>query len=152
MLMLEKIKNNTIIKTIFSSRNVGMYLFLIISLSVAWSTARIIQKNYELQKQIVSLSQEVAVQEQENINQRLRNQYYATDAFLELAARRYFLKSFPGERMYAVPKDVALANTKPEPENIASAKKNAKQYPFIIKNWQAWINFFQGKQNQPNQG
>jgi len=150
--MLEKIKNNTIVKTVFSSRNVGMYLFLIISLSVAWSTARIIQKNYELQKQIVSLSQEVAVQEQENINQRLRNQYYATDAYLELAARKYFLKSFPGERMYAVPKEVALSYTKPEPESIATTKNNSKKYPFIIKNWQAWINFFQGKQNQPNQG
>lgn len=143
--MFEKIKNNTTIKTIFTSKNLGLYLFFIISLSVAWSTARIIQKNYELQKQITSLSQEVAIQQQTNDNQRLKNEYFKTDTFLELAARRYFLKSLPGEKMYAVPKEVALSYVKPVTLSPAEIAKNKQQHSLFIKNWQSWINFFQGK-------
>ncbi len=144
---IEKIKNNKTIQTFFSSRNLGLYLFLIISLSVAWSTAKIIQKNYELQKDITQLQQEVALQEQQNKNQALKNKYFETDTFLELGARKYFSKSLPGERIYSVPKDVAMANVKPMPSTILISKKT-KTKAKVLQNWSDWLIFLQGKASQ----
>ena len=59
--MFNKIKNNHIIKSIFSSQGLGLYLLVIIALSVTWSSIKIIQKNYGLEKQIVRIQQEVDI-------------------------------------------------------------------------------------------
>ncbi|MCA9350155.1 hypothetical protein H6794_01150 [Candidatus Nomurabacteria bacterium] len=144
--MFRKIKNNETLKELLSTKNLGLYLFLIVSLSVAWSTARIIQKNYDLQKQITTLSQEVSLQEQINQNQKLKNQYFETDAYLELAARKYFLKGLPGERLYAVPKEVAMSKIKPMPTQEQKQSNDLKNTPFFIQNWQNWFKFLQGQQ------
>jgi cell division protein FtsB len=145
--MLSKIKNNNLLKTATSTHSIGLYLFLIISLSVAWSTAKIIQKNYELQQQITMLEQQVSIQQQQNKNQQLKNLYYQTDTFLELGARKYFSKTLPGERVYVVPKSVALANTKPEQAPVAKPN-TPKTHTKFIQNWLDWGNFLQGKNNQ----
>jgi cell division protein FtsB len=144
--MFQKIKNNETLKELLSTKNLGLYLFLIVSLSVAWSTARIIQKNYDLQKQITTLSQEVALQEQINQNQKLKNQYFETDAYLELAARKYFLKGLPGERLYAVPKEVAMSKITAMPTQEKEQTNSPKKTLFFVKNWQDWLKFLQGQQ------
>ena len=70
--MIDKIKNNTILKTVFDTKNLGLYAVFIIAISVTWSSVKIIQKNYELEKQINQLQQEVGIQEQTNKNQNQR--------------------------------------------------------------------------------
>ena len=144
--MINKIKKIFSNQEIFNSKNMSMVLFLIISLSVTWSTAKIIQKNYYLQQQITQLEQEVSLQEQINQNQKLKNKYFETDSYLEIAARRYFQKSLPGERLYIVPKDVAISKIK-MPENSLTQQESLSERSFIIKNWQSWVNFVLGKQN-----
>ena len=44
--MWQKLKNNQTLKNIFDTKNLGIYAIAIIALSVAWSSAKIIQKNY----------------------------------------------------------------------------------------------------------
>ncbi len=144
--MIKKIRKIISSQDIFNSKNMSLVLFLIISLSVTWSTAKIIQKNYSLQQQINQLNQEVALLEQTNQNQKIKNKYFETDAYLEIAARKYFQKSLPGERLYIVPKEVALSKIKPIPADQAK-KASLSDKSFIIKNWQSWINFVLGKQN-----
>ncbi len=139
--MFQKIKNNSYIRTIFDTKNLGLYAVFIIALSVTWSSIKIIEKNYQLEKQINQLQQEVSIQDQTNKNQKLKNEYFKTDAYLELAARKYFGKANPGEKLVLVPADVSQKYIHPEAEP-ATAKTVIRTAPRFIQNLQDWINFF----------
>lgn len=124
------------------TRVLGLMAFVVVALLVTWSGVKSIQTNYELQKQISELEQQTSVKKLENTNLKLRNEYYKTDQFLELAARRKFGKAAPGETVYIVPKNVALANTieiaRPK---TAQAEREADK-PTYQKNLEAWQQFF----------
>ncbi len=144
--MFTKTKN--IIKSPFwqqfrDTRAIGLAAFAVIAVLVTWSAGKAVQKNYTLQKQISTLKQQNDVKKLENENLRLSNQYYETDRFLELAARRHFGKAAPGETVVFVPKSVALANSTNIPSSI-QAQKIIKQAdkPAYQRNFQKWIDFF----------
>jgi cell division protein FtsB len=139
--MVEKIKNNRFYKALADSRNLTIYIIAIVALSVTWSSIKIIDKNYQLEKRINSLQQDVDTLEQQTKNQKLKNQYFNTDAYLELAARKYFSKAAPGENLLLVPTDVAEKYIHPQ-EKTAEDIKKSQAKPFYIKHLQEWINFF----------
>lgn len=122
-------------------RMIGLMVFALVVLMVTWSGIGVIQANYDLQKRIASLEQSVALHELENSNLKLRNQYYETDQYLELQARRQFGKAAPGEKLLIVPKNVALAHSVepviPPPETVAEQPDK----PFYQENFEAWIDF-----------
>lgn len=138
--MLNKLKKyNWQILT--DTRVLGLIAFGIIAVLVTWSGVKSIQTNYDLQKQISKLNQENNVKRLENTNLELRNEYYKSDQFLELAARRQFGKAAPGETLINVPKNVALSYTtqiKAE-ENKIESKSNKPKYQ---QNIEAWFKFF----------
>lgn len=124
------------------TRVLGLLVFGVIALLVSWSGVKSIQTNYELQKQISGLTQENDVRKLANSNLKLRNEYYKTDQFLELAARRQFGKAAPGEKVYIVPKTVALANTIDIPEDNAKPVTSVDNRPTYQKNLESWFNFY----------
>jgi cell division protein FtsB len=124
-------------------RVVGLIVFCCIALLVSWSGVRVIQDNYILQQRISSLQQEIALQELENENLRLSNEYFKTDQFLELQARRQFGLAAPGETVVLVPKRVALDRTADLPsidEQLASEPSTIK--PSQQLNLELWLQFF----------
>jgi cell division protein FtsB len=149
--MLEKLNEYTkhpSLKVLSDTRALGLIAFGIIAILVTWSSVRTIQTNYELQKQIASLEQENMIKKLENENQKLRNEYFKTDQFLELAARRQFGKAAPGEQLYVVPKKVALANSiELKSDNQQTAQKESDK-PDYQKNLEAWLDFFIFRSNQ----
>lgn len=144
--MLEKIKKyrkHPVVNQLKDVRVIGLLVFGVIVLLVSWSGLGAIQSNFVLQKQVARLQQQNKVSELENTNLRLKNQYYNTDQYLELQARRQFGKAAPGETLVLVPKSVALAHTvelKSENKPIISEHKPVK--PTYQKNFEAWIEFF----------
>jgi cell division protein FtsB len=129
-------------------RLLGLLVFVSLVLLVSWSGIKVIQTNYELEKRISQLRQEVEVLELENANQKLRNQYYESDAFLELAARRQFGRAAPGETLIIIPKQVALRHTVDLPDKRpADEAKPAEGKAKYQQNFEAWINFFLQRQN-----
>ena len=143
----DKIKNlskHPYYRMLSDTRSLGLLAFGVVALLVTWSGVKAVQTNYELQKQIAGLEQSNDVSKLENDNQRLRNEYYNSDEFLELAARRQFGKALPGETLYLVPKNVALAHA----PSLAAAKqqpnnnKSQTHKPTWQKNFEAWINFY----------
>jgi len=140
--MFENIKIKTIeyVKSLSDVRVLGQTFFAILVLLISWSGVKAISKNYELQKQISRLEQEVEIQELQNENQRLNNQYLDTDQFLELSARRQFGLGAPGEKLLVVPKETALKYTIDIKQKNTEAKKTNK--PTYQKNYEAWIGFF----------
>jgi cell division protein FtsB len=131
------------------ARLLGLLLFLIIVLLVTWSGVKTIQTNYSLEKQISRLQQEVEVQQLINNNEALKNTYFQTNQYLELAARQNFGLSAPGETELIISKSVALAHLS-NSVVITDNSKISSPEPIWQRNFQAWINFFLNRQNITN--
>jgi cell division protein FtsB len=144
--MLEKLKryqNHPYAEQLKDVRVIGLLVFGVIVLLVTWSGLGAIQSNFVLQKQIARLEQENEVKDLENTNLKLKNQYYNTDQYLELQARRQFGRAAPGETLVIVPRSVALSRTAEittEAEEQKAAPKPEK--PSYQQNFEAWMEFF----------
>lgn len=150
---MQKIKNylkHPSVKQLQDVRVLGLAAFGILAVLVSWSTITAIQTNYELQKQIAGLQQENDVKKLENTNQQLANEYYKSDQFLELAARRQFGKAAPGEKLVIVPKSAALAHTVDLPHTATEAAEAPAQTSRYQRNFQAWMDFFMHRLNTSN--
>lgn len=147
--MIEKIKNQPwkyYAKQLKDVRVLGLLVFVVIALLVAWSSLSAIETNYDLQKQISQLEQENNIQKLANNNQNLRNAYYNSNEFLELAARRQFGKAAPGETLVIIPKNVALAHTV-KLAATTSDKTNTVNSSRYQRNFEAWMDFFAHRLN-----
>ena len=110
-------------------------------LMISWSGVKVIDKNYELQKQIARLEQENEVKRLANENRKLENKYYETPQYLELAARENFGLAAPGETLLIVPKQVALKHALAlEPAEQTMDKPEDKR-PVYQRNFEAWMDF-----------
>jgi cell division protein FtsB len=144
--VFEKIKTyqkHPLLQEFRDVRVLGLVVFAVIVLLVSWSGVRVIETNYRLEQQIARMQEQNKLRELENANQKLSNEYYKTDQYIELQARKQFGKAAPGETLLLVPKNVALAHTvdmpKPEAEKAA---KTVSAKPFYQKNFEAWMRFF----------
>ncbi|NDC22106.1 septum formation initiator family protein [bacterium] len=115
--------------------------FAIFILMISWSGIQSIQANYNLQKQITELNQQNDLMTMSNENLRLQNDYFKSNQYLELSARRNFGLAAPGEKVIVVPKSVALSavsDIKIQDNNATSlAKKTVMQ-----NNAKSWLDFF----------
>lgn len=125
----------------------GQVLFVILVLLISWSGIKTIQTNYGLQKQITTLNQKNSLQKLQNENLKLKNQYYNSNQYLELAARQNFGLAMAGEKEVIVPEKVALSYTAKLPSAEKPIEAKAKQ-PAYQRNFEAWVNFFLHRQNQ----
>jgi cell division protein FtsB len=128
-------------------RVVGLLFFLVVVLLMSWSGVKVIDTNYGLQKQISQLDQQNQVQQLENTNLTLGNEYYKTNQYLELTARQNFGLAAPGETVVIVPKRVALARTVDLPDTEATTTQQVQaKRPAYQRNFQAWMNFLLHRQ------
>ena len=134
--MLEQIKKT------FDTQNAAFLLFIVIAVSLMYNTLTVIQKNYELQRQVDELAQEVALVEVQNQNLKFNIDYYKTDAYLEVEAKRRFNLAEEGERVVLLPKD----GDKPilTPDLI---EKSQPAKPLYQENFDSWMTFLFGRTN-----
>jgi len=146
--MISKTKINEAIKLLSDVRVLGLLAFFAVILLVAYSSVKVLQTNYELQKKENELTQLNDIRELENENLRLKNVYLESDEYLELTARRQFNKALPGEELYIIPEQVAMAKVKDTP-NTAQDDEEPKpdERPEYQKNLEAWKNFFFHRNN-----
>jgi cell division protein FtsB len=121
---------------------IGQFGFVVIILLISWSGVKVIHTNYQLQQQISRIKQENEIQRLKNENLKLRNQYYNSQQYLELAARQNFGLAAAGEREYIVPKEVALKYAPEAPKSQSAGVSAAPNRSFYQKNLQAWMDFF----------
>jgi cell division protein FtsB len=140
---LEIVKNKLSDKGLYDFRLVVLVVIGLISLSVFWNGAKIIQRNYELTQKVAEITKENEILELENRNKELQNQYLATDEFAELTARRIFGKASPGERVYIVPEEVAIASLE-SPTSEDSSTENIEDGD-SRSNFEAWMNIYFGR-------
>ncbi len=147
--MLKKIKKSTIyfVKRLADVRFLGQVIFVAIVLIVSWGTARAIQTNYDVQKQVVAKQKENDIQKLKNNNLKIKNQYLETDEYLELVARQQLGKASPGETIVVIPRDVAMRHTVEgtykSDEQVQQELDSSK--PFYQQNLESWGRFFLGR-------
>lgn len=145
----EQIISSKRFKQIIDPSNIGLYLFGFIVIMVSWSGLKTIQQNYKLQQKIAVLEAENELGKLENQNSELKNKFYETDEYLDLAVRRQFGKAEPGEKLIIVPKEVALSKVEPYKQaNVSTVnsedESNDSKY---ISNIRAWREFVSGQKN-----
>jgi cell division protein FtsB len=148
--MFDEIKNALTgkkAKQLADVRNIALYIFGIVILAIAWSGAKTVQSNYELQKKIATLQQENNVIWLQNNNTYLQNQYYKTDQYLELSARQNLGLAAPGEHVLLIPNQVAMRYVDPALEATSSSTqtKSPDKRPGYVKNLEAWRDFLLGR-------
>lgn len=146
--MLEKIKkyqNGQVVKSLSDVRTLGMIAFGIIALLVTWSSVKVVETNYGLQKQMSAMQQENEVRQLANNNLKLQNEYYKTDTYLELAARRHFNKAAPGEKLLIIPKEVSMKHSievpKPKTSSQILTEATKASDSSLQHNFNAWLDF-----------
>jgi cell division protein FtsB len=134
-------------KQLADARNIGLYIFGLVVVAIAWSGAKTVQSNYALQKQISTLKQQNAVLQLQNGNTNLQNKYYQTDQYLELSARQNLGLAAPGEQVMIVPKNVAMSYIDPQLAKKASRSSGISpdKRPGYVKNLEAWRDFLLGR-------
>jgi len=155
--MFSKIKQQIASKTNDQWRDTrvwGFVVFGVVVLIASWSGVRVIETNYELQKKIARLEQTNQVIELQNQNQELKNDYFETDTYLELAARQQFNKAAPGEKLINVPSSVAQQYAKEIPLVVAQTDQtddSSPDEPAYLRNLKAWRDFvFNHKLQDPD--
>ena len=78
-------------------------------IGVTINTTSVIMQNYQLERDVRVMEQKVAVAEIELQTQKAKNQYYGTDYYLDIAARKQLSRGSPGEKLIIVPKSTAMA-------------------------------------------
>ena len=127
------------------TRFVGQVIFVIIVLLISWSGVKTIQTNYNLQKQISAIKQQNSLQQLQNDNLGLQNQYYNSNQYLELSARQNFGLAAAGEQELIVPDQVAMAYTVNLPGPAKPDAVKAAQ-PAYQRNFESWVDFFLHRQ------
>ena len=126
-------------------RNIALYIFGVIVLAIAWSGARAVQNNYQLQKQITELNQQDRVLSLQNGNTYLQNQFYKSNEYLELSARQNLGLAAPGEKVLVIPKSVAMKYVDPKLATNSGGPTTPDNRSKYIKNLEAWRDFLLGR-------
>lgn len=145
--MLEKIKNYQytlpgLIRAFQDVRAIGLMAFLVVALLITWSGVKVIESNYNLQRSISKLQQENEIQKLANKNLELQNEFYNTEEYVDLEARKNFGRAAPGETVVVVPKAVALSYVSGADLQISDKSKTEKQK----SNFAAWMDFLMHKE------
>lgn len=103
-LMIQKLQKfyRHLVRRASLSGLVGLVVVAVV-ISMVIGSVQAIQQNFQGQLKVDEIEQKVAVLELEVETQKLQNQYFTTDEFAELQARRLLNKAGEGERVINLP-------------------------------------------------
>ena len=113
--------------------------------AVTINTSSVIMQNYTLERDVRVAEQKVTIAQEELETQKLKNNYFKSDAFLDIATRKQLSKGLPGEKLIIVPKSIALTyvpagGTKAD---VVASKDKVSSSSNIHK----WMQFISGNLN-----
>lgn len=103
----------------------NIVLFLAIGLCLVWAyqTIAAMSKNWELTEDLFEKNKELELLSIETEALRLENEYYKTEEYQEILARKYLNKKLPGENMVVMPENSDLAKNKHKSATNAMEEK-----------------------------
>jgi cell division protein FtsB len=121
-------------------QNGAVALALLIAVVWVWGTVVTLQRNFEFQRQVDSLDQEVELMKLENENLAFQKRYYKSDEFLELSARQRLGKASPGEHLVILPSSADIKDT--------AATKTPTKKAVEVSSFSQWMQFFFSQKGQ----
>ena len=119
--------------------NVVIAVAFLIAASWIWGSLSVMQRNYALQKEVDYKKQQLKLTELETTNLQLRQSYYRTAEYQELAVRKSLGLGFPGERQLILPANSQAAIDQDAAKVVAAIDPAAQ-----TNNLEQWINFLFG--------
>jgi len=118
--------------------NIVVAVALMIGASWAWGSVGVMQRNYDLQKEIDDKQRQQIVAELEVATLAYQQKYYKTSEYQELAIRERLGLANPGEKVLSLPANsetVRVSNT---------SQKNKTTVNEPTSNFEQWMNFLFG--------
>ena len=111
-----------------------MVLILAIVLCLVWTYQSIVamSRNWELSETLVTEKKELELLSVEVEAAELENEYYKTDEYQELLARKYLDKKMPGENMVVMPENSEAAKNK---HKVEREEKSEEEH----SNFEKWM-------------
>jgi cell division protein FtsB len=123
--------------------NVVMAIALMIAAGWVWGSLGVMQRNYNLQKEVDLKAQQLQLAQLETANMQLEQRYYKTTEYQELAARQSLGLAKPGEKVLILPNNSPAVIAADQASTI---QVTAPDLP--LSNFQQWANFFFGANNK----
>ncbi len=92
--------------------NIVLFLAIIFCLMWAYQSIVAMSKNWELAESLSEKNKQLELLSVETEAMRLENEYYKTNEYQEILARKYLNKKLPGENMVVMPENSETAKNK----------------------------------------
>ena len=139
---MSKINTRKIIYTIrhkyLTLNNVVIVVAFIIAASWVWGSLGVMQRNYNLQKEVDYKKRQLELTELQKTSLELQQRYYQTSEYQELAAREALGLVQPGESVLILPENSQAAKS----ADIATV--TSTQVVDQTSNLEQWVNFLFG--------
>jgi hypothetical protein len=116
----------------------------VVVVAVTINTSFVIMQNYKLERSVRVLEQRVAVADIELETTKAQNDYYATDEYLDIAARKLLSKGVAGEKMIIIPREVALKEVPAEFRDQSRFSQDPAVLRRTESNYEKWLRFLRG--------
>ncbi|MBR0480136.1 hypothetical protein IJJ49_02670 [Candidatus Saccharibacteria bacterium] len=122
------------IKHDLSIENVVLCLAIFLGAIWTFQSIQAMTRNWELSERLATERKNLELLEVEVETAELENEYYKTEEYQELAARKYLDKKLPGENMVVMPENSEVAKEK---HKSMAAETEEKSY----SNFEKWMKF-----------
>lgn len=119
--------------------NVVIGVALLIGAGWAWGSVEMMQRNFDLQKEVDSKARQLRLVELQTQNLTYEQRYYKSSEYQELAVRARLGLVRPGEKAIILP-----PNSETAKNADALLTKHTVQSVEVIDNVQLWVNFLFG--------
>jgi hypothetical protein len=117
--------------------NVVIVVAFLIAASWVWGSLTMMQRNYNLQKEVDYKKRQLELVELQRDNLDLQKRYYQTEEYQELSVRESLGLVRPGEKVLILPENSETAKNTDVPQSVVVATVQTT-------NIQQWINFLFG--------
>lgn len=118
----------------FSVENVVLLTAILLCFTWTYQSIQSMSRNWELTERLSKDRKELQLLELENEMAELENEYYRTEEYQELAARKLANKQLPGENMVYLEENSEEAKNKHSVAKVVEEKKN-------YSNPEKWVMF-----------
>ncbi len=116
----------------FAVENVFLVAAIVLCLVLTYQSIMAMSRNWELSERLGAERKQLELLEIEAETSQLENDYYRTEEYQELLARKYLDKQLPGENMVVLPKNTDAARNKHRVEQKVVVEKT-------LSNFEKWM-------------
>lgn len=120
--------------------NIILFIALALCLIWTWGTISSMSRNWTLAQELSNKQREKALLELEVETLELENEYYLSEEYQDIAARKYQNKMSPGETMIYLPENSEAAKQKHSDQNQLDPELKFEE----VSNFNQWMKFLFG--------